>query len=400
MGTGRAAEVAIVGAGPYGLAAAAHLLRAGVEVLVFGQPMSFWRLHMPEQMLLRSSPRASSISDPDRRLTLARYREAYGVPERNPLPLLDFLDYAAWFQEQIGLAVDKRRVIRVEANAVGFELLLDDGEAVAVRRVVVASGIASFARRPPVFRELGEPLVIHSVDVRLTAPFSGKRVVVIGAGQSALESAALLHEAGSDVEVIARARRVVWIPWPEERGVAHRIDRLAYAPTEVGPRGVSWVAALPDVFRRLPEVPRARIGAVCIAPMGAYWLRPRLRDVPLSLGRRAVAVSRQDGRVILRLDDGGKREADHVVLATGFHVDVARYDFLAPELVRALRVADGSPLLGTGLESSVPGLHFVGAPAARTFGPAMRFVVGTAYAASALTRRILGRPPPPVIRAW
>jgi Pyridine nucleotide-disulphide oxidoreductase len=400
MGTELAAEVAIVGAGPYGLSAAAHMLRAGVDVLAFGQAMSFWRLHMPERMLLRSSPRASSISDPDRRLTLGRYRDAYGVPTRNPLPLLDFLSYAAWFQEQIGLSVDERRVMRIEANAEGFKLLLEDSEAVTVRRVVVASGIASFARRPPAFRELGEPLVIHSVDVRQTAPFSGKRVVVIGAGQSALESAALLHEAGSDVEIIARARRIVWIPSPGERGLAHRIGRLAYAPTEVGPRGVSWVAALPDVFRRLPEVPRARIGAVCIAPMGAYWLPPRLRDVPLSLGRRAVSVSRQNGRIILRLDDGGKREADHVVLATGFHVDVARYDFLAPELVRSLRVADGSPLLGTGLESSVPGLHFVGAPAARTFGPAMRFVVGTAYAAPALTRRILGLPPPPVIRAW
>lgn len=400
MGTEAAAEVAIVGAGPYGLSVAAHLLRAGVEVLAFGQPMSFWRLHMPERMLLRSSPRASSISDPDRRLTLERFREEHGVPTRNPLPLGDFLNYAAWFQEQIGLPVDERRVMRVESNTVGFTLLLEDGEAVTARRVVVASGIAPFARRPLAFGELGEPLVIHSVDVRLTAPFSGKRVLVIGAGQSALESAALLHEAGSDVEIIARASRVVWIPSPEQRGVAQRIDRLGYAPTEVGPRGVSWVAALPDLFRRLPEVPQARIGAVCVAPMGAYWLRPRLRDVPLSLGRRAVAVSAQNGRIILSLDDGTRREADHVVVATGFHVDIARYDFLAPELVRSLRVAEGSPLLGTGLESSVPGLHFVGAPAARTFGPAMRFVVGTAYAAPALTRRILRRPPPPVIRAW
>jgi hypothetical protein len=118
------------------------------------------------------------------------------------------------------------------------------------------------------------------------------------------------------------------------------------------------------------------------------------------MGRRAVAISRENGRVILKLDDGSKREADHVVLGTGFHVDVARYDFLAPGLVRSLRLADGSPVLGTGLESSVPRLHFVGAPAAQTFGPVMRFVVGTAYAAPALTRTILGRPPLPIIRAW
>jgi hypothetical protein len=395
-----APDVAIVGAGPYGLAAAAHLLRAGLDVRIFGEPMSFWRRHMPEGMLLRSSPRASSISDPDRRLRLANYREQTGLPARDPLPLADFLGYADWFRRQIGLDVDTRRVTRVDSSGSGFTLRLEGGDLIEVPRVVVAGGIAPFASRPPVFRGLPEPLVLHSVDVRETTPFSGTRVVVIGAGQSALETAALLYESGSDVELVARARSVVWIPTPEEEGIRPRINRLAHAPTEVGPRGVSWVAAVPDVFRRLPAPVRDRIGPVCIAPMGAYWLRPRLGHVPLSLGRRVVTASRKNGCVVLALDDGAKREVDHVVLGTGFHVDVPRYDFLAPRLLRSLRLADGSPVLRTGLESSVRGLHFVGAPAAHTFGPVMRFVVGTAYAAPALTRAILGRPPLPVIGAW
>jgi FAD-dependent urate hydroxylase len=362
--------------------------------------MSFWRRHMPDGMLLRSSPRASSISDPDGRLRLASYRREARLPTQDPLPLPDFLGYAEWFQRQIGLDVDTRRVTKVDTAGSGFTLRLEDGEVVEVARVVVAGGIAPFAARPPVFRGLADPLVTHSVDVRETASFRGKRVIVIGAGQSALETAALLHEAGGDVELVARARQVVWIPPPDGEGLRHRINRAAYAPTEVGPRGIGWVAAVPDVFRRLPPQVQARIGPVCIAPMGAYWLRPRLRDVPLSLGRRVAGVSRSDGRVVLTLDDGAKREVDHIVLGTGFHVDVPRYDFLAPGLVHSLRLAAGSPVLGTGLESSVRGLHFVGAPAAHTFGPVMRFVVGTAYAAPALTRAILGRPPLPVIRAW
>jgi len=397
----RAPTVAVIGAGPYGLAAAAHLRAAGAETLLFGEPMSFWHEHMPEGMLLRSSPTASSISDPGRRLTLARYCDANARTAPNPLPLDDFLAYAGWFRSAAGLVVDRRRVTRVERASRGFRLHLD-GDAVAVTRVVVAAGIAPFARRPCVFRDLGEPLVVHSVDVRAGARFKDRRVVVIGAGQSALETAALIHEAGGDVEVVARAPRVRWIPTPHADGLVWRLERLAHAPTEVGPRGISWVAALPDVFRRLPRGVQAQIGPACIAPMGAYWLRSRLQDMRLTLGRDVVAAEqrRDCDRVLLRLSGGESREVDHVVLGTGFHVDVRRYDFLTPELIRSMRLADGSPVLGTGLESSVPGLHFIGASAAHSFGPVMRFVVGTAYAAPGLARHVTGRPPAPLIRAW
>jgi NADPH-dependent 2,4-dienoyl-CoA reductase/sulfur reductase-like enzyme len=251
-----------------------------------------------------------------------------------------------------------------------------------------------------VFDDLGEPQLVHSVEVRSVEPFEGRRVFVVGAGQSALETAALLHEAGAEVEVVARAPRVRWIPTPAAGSTARRLQRLGHAPTEVGPRGLSWVAALPDVFRRMPRTIQAQVGPVCIAPMGAYWLRSRLQDVPLTLGREVLEARRRNGRVVVSLTGGESREVDHVVLGTGFHVDIRRYDFLTPELARAVRLVNGSPALGTGLESSVPGLHFVGAPAAHTFGPVMRFVVGTAYAAPTLARHVLGRPPLPVIRAW
>jgi thioredoxin reductase len=393
-------NVAVVGAGPYGLATAAHLQAGGLETQVFGEPMSFWRRHMPDRMLLRSSPTASSISDPERRLTLARYSEATGRPVNNPLPLADFLDYADWFREQASIDIDRRRITRIESISDGFRLHLDDGQTAEARRVVIAAGIARFARRPAVFEGLEEPHVVHSVDIRSTDPFRGRRVAVVGAGQSALETAALLHESGAEIEVVARAPRVRWIPKPAADGVARRVQRLGHSPTEVGPRGLSWVAALPDVFRRLPRTVQGQVGPVCIAPMGAYWLRPRLQDVPLTLGREVLEARRRNGRVVLSLTGGESREVDHVVLGTGFHVDVRRYDFVCPELVRSLRLENGSPVLGTGLESTIRGLHFVGAPAAQTFGPVMRFVVGTAYAAPALARHVLGRSPLPVIPAW
>ena len=240
----------------------------------------------------------------------------------------------------------------------------------------------------------------HSVDVRDPAVFRGSRVTVIGAGQSALETAALLHEAGADVSMVSRATRVIWIPRPQNDGLLQWARRVAQAPTEVGPRGISWIAALPDIFRRLPQAVQTEITPACVAPMGAYWLRSRVERIPLTLGRQVVSAAERNGRVVLGLDGGDTREADHVVLGTGFSVDVRRYEFLTPELARSLRLANGSPVLSSGFESSVPGLHFLGAPAVHSFGPVMRFVVGTAYAAPALTRRVVGRPQPALARAW
>jgi FAD-dependent urate hydroxylase len=79
---------------------------------------------------------------------------------------------------------------------------------------------------------------------------------------------------------------------------------------------------------------------------------------------------------------------------------VRRYPFLAPELAAEVEVDNGYPRLRAGLESSVPGLHFLGAPAAQTFGPIMRFVVGTWYAAPSVTRRVLGRRQRPLATAF
>ena len=102
----------------------------------------------------------------------------------------------------------------------------------------------------------------------------------------------------------------------------------------------------------------------------------------------------------LVLDDGSERIADHVLLATGYAVDVRRYPFLAPELMAAIERRRRLP--GARPRPRVLGspLHFVGAPAAFSFGPIMRFVIGSAYGAPALTRRALGRRQPPASFAF
>jgi cation diffusion facilitator CzcD-associated flavoprotein CzcO len=395
-------DVAVVGAGPHGLAAAAHLLDAGVETRVFGKPMSFWREHMPSAMLLRSSLRASSIASPKRSLSLLQFARERHRELAEPLPLSDFLAYGSWFQRLAVPDADTRLVTSVELRDATFTVTLDDGEPVSARRVLVAAGIAPFAHCPPELSTLPRRLVSHSADHTDLTPFSGRQVVVVGGGQSALESAALLHEVGADVEVIARADHILWLePPPGELSPFRRlVHDLQYPPTDVGPRGVNWVVAAPDLFRLLPERLQPEVARRAIAPAGAAWLTERLTDVTITAGRRISAAAAVNGDLRLRLNDGTERRVDHALIATGYRVDIGRYPFLAPEVLRALRLDRGYPLLSHGFESSVRGLHFLGAPAALSFGPVMRFVCGTSYAARSVTRYILGLRRLPLSFSW
>ncbi len=72
-------DIAIIGAGPYGLSAAAHLREAGMDARIFGKPMEFWADKMPAGMLLRSPRPASTISDPRSKFTLEAYESANNI---------------------------------------------------------------------------------------------------------------------------------------------------------------------------------------------------------------------------------------------------------------------------------------------------------------------------------
>ncbi len=381
-------DVVVIGAGPYGLAAAAHLKAAGVEPRVFGEPMAFWKHQMPSGMLLRSSWYASHISDPRGVYTLDAYASAQAVKVPSPVPLDDFVRYGRWFQSRAVPEVDSRLVSKVETTDGGFSVQLEGGELLRARRVVVAGGIAPFARRLPLFNGLPRTLASHSSEHRDLGQFAGRRVIVVGGGQSALESGALLAECGAEVEVLVRRPHLTWLH--RRKGLNRQLGLMRFLdpPTDVGPLGLSWLVALPDVFRRLPRAAQDRIAYRCIRPAGANWLQPRMRDVRVTTGRKVETVALAGTRAKLTLDDGSERLADHVLLATGYQIDVTRYPFLGTRLARMVRSVGGYPELSDGFESSVPGLHFVGAPAARSFGPLVRFVVGTIYSSRSLARRL------------
>jgi FAD-dependent urate hydroxylase len=384
-------DVAIVGAGPYGLAAAAHLRRAGVDLQIFGKPMSFWRT-MPVGMLLRSNWSATCIAEYRGPLSLDAYRDATGHRFGRPVPLDRFIAYGEWVQQQVAPDLDHRTVALVELDGTAFRVTLDDGDQLRAGRVVVACGIAPFARRPAQLARLSPEHASHTGDHRDLSRFAGRRVLVVGGGQSALESAALLHEGGADVEVLVRQDHVHWLHGGKYHRMLGRLSPLVYAPTDVGPMGLSRLVAVPDLFRRLPRAVQEPLAYRSIRPAGAAWLVSRLQEVLVRLGREVRAARPAGDRLRVELDGGEARIVDHLLCGTGYRVDIGRYPFLDQELVKVIHQVDGYPVLRPGFESSVPRLHFLGAPAAWSFGPIMRFVSGSWYASRSLSRSVTGRP--------
>ncbi|WP_055493110.1 FAD-dependent oxidoreductase [Streptomyces sp. TP-A0356] len=390
--------VAVIGAGPFGLSAAAHLRARGIPVRVFGEPMVSWRDHMPAGMLLKSTPAASNIDAPQRGHTLADYCDAAGIPrlvtDEDIIPVETFSAYGEWFQRKLVPELERVRVVSVDRRqGGGFELKLDSGELFTARAVVVATGLSGLAHLPPELAAAADgpaPTgpVSHSSQHHDLARFSGKELLVVGAGQSALETAALAAEAGARVRVISRGRgRVTFgaAPWQQPR----------LRPES--PFGRAWslwaLSRYPHPYRFLPAQTRHYLVRRVLGPLGAWWLRDRFEGrVEVREVAAIAGSSARDGNPVLTVrTHAGRTEeltADHVIAATGYRVNIAAMDFLGHELRAELAVSRGTPRLGAGYVSSVPGLYFTGLPAAASYGPVMRFVCGTEFASPRLAKHL------------
>ena len=382
-------DVVVMGAGPYGLSVTAHLLAKGLKVAVFGKPIQFWREHMPQGMLLRSHWWASNLSDPHSDYTVEKYFRLRGASPFDPLPIETFIDYALWFQQKAIPNVDETYVSSIERQEGGYLVTLADDRIVQCSVVVMAPGLLYYVHRPAEYVHLPVELVSHSAHHSNFDHFTGKRVIMIGAGQAALETSALLYEAGAKVELVSRGS-IRWLP----------VDNTTIPPFLKNLRapkagmGNGWMNLLlekyPYTFQHFPQSTRDYVLATRHGPAGSAWLKDRLiGKISIHEQQQFEKVEESDSGVRLRLVSGKTIEADHIMLATGYKADIKRLPMLSASLLSSIQTCSGSPILNNWFESSASGLYFVGFSAARSFGPFYRFVVGSQAAAQRVAAAVV-----------
>ncbi len=386
-------DVAIIGAGPYGLSLAAHLRAAGVRFRIFGRPMGVWRDNMPKGMSLKSEPFATNLYDPQSAFTLERFCDARGLPYSpvgEPVPLAVFCDYGLHFQARCVPDLDERLVAHVKRAGAGFAVTLEDGTTEQFHRVVFAVGITHFRHVPDELSALFGDRLAHSSAVGDLERFRGGRVLIIGGGASAVDAAVSLTRAGSEVHVVTRRPKLAFHAPPGRR---RWLDRIRAPMSPVGP---SWkgmlCTRLPNVFHRMPERFRIDVTRRFLGPAPCWFTREAFERTVVLHGSSTVRTAAEaDGGMDVLIDtpDGARTlTVDHVIAATGYRTDLRKLPFLDAGILAAIDQVQHTPILSSRFESSVPGLYFTGVAAANSFGPTLRFACGAQFTARRLARAL------------
>ncbi len=354
-------DVAVIGAGPYGLSVSAHLSARGVRHEIFGDTMSLWAKHMPRGMYLKSEGFASNLADPRGVHTLKRFCAEQGIEYGDfavPIALDTFERYGRWFQERLVAQLRETLVKQVSRDPGGYQLTLDSGQTLRARSVVLATGMSGYAHIPAELADLPPEAVVHTFEHREPELSRGATVAVIGAGQSAMESAALMAEHGAEVHLIARTDRLAWLSKPGGPGRPLR-ERWKYPESGLGEGRSQWFYSnYPLVFHFSPESKRVKHAYTALGPAGGWWLRDRLEGpVDLLLGRSVVSATAQGSGIDLQLrGPAGTEElhVDQIIAGTGYKPQVSRLEYLEPALRGSIATVGGAtPVLDSSFQSSV-----------------------------------------------
>ena len=378
-------DLLIVGAGPFGLAIAAQAAHLGIEYLVVGKPMDFWRRNMPPGMFLRSS--WDWHLDPLDVHTIENFLKSRGQTTAGiePLSLQFYLEYAEWFQKQKGITARPLIVERLDRSVENqsFIATTNTGEVIEARSVALAPGFRYFPNVPEELKaRLPAGRYEHTCEFVDFSSAADKRYLIVGGRQSAFEWAALLVEAGAHSVYIS-----------------HRHDSPSFAVSDW-----SWVEPLvdrmnddPNWFRRLSQDEKDTLNRRLWAEGRLKletWLEPRIRNDRVKVLPRTEIIKciDQNGELLVTLSDGQQVTCDQIVLATGYKVEIGRIPFLANgNMLAELDTRNGFPVLDDFFQTSVPGLFITSMPATQDFGPFFGFTVSVRASAKRICNAVKAR---------
>ena len=378
-------DVAVVGAGPYGLALAAACRAAGRSTVIFGPALETWR-QMPAGMELRAAWKEMSLTRANEPGSLEEWCSSTGMTPHEPMTVTEFIAYATWFGDRYAGERTAGLVTDVETGA-GARLSVRTNDASwHVSEVVIAPGIGPFPYVPDRFAEsLDDPRVGLAAGYE-GADDAGRRVAVVGGGQSALEAAATAVRSGAETTLLARSG-VHWFTDHEPsrpRGeLRRRAFELAYPAVGYGPPPLNRLVLHPDLFARLPVEARRRLSDRLLRPGGSPWLRAAVvGKATIEEGVEVTTMSRTEAGVSLSLTDGRTAEFDRVLFGTGYRFRLDALAFLSPELRSRIRLEGGWPVLDRAFRTTERRIRLVGFPAEGRFGPIARFVLGVPFTAA------------------
>lgn len=390
--------IAIIGAGPYGLSLSTHLTARNVKHRIFGSPMRFWSdiAAAGGERYLKSYCFGTNISTPTRGYSFADYSHPRGLETFEPCSIRDFAAYGLWFQQENVPWVEPIDVALLDRQAEGFAITLANAERFVADHVVIATGLSGFAHVPPEIAMLPPGLATHTSGIASFAAFKGREVAVIGAGQSALEAAALLLEAGALPQLLVREDSILWQTRVSlKRGLWRRL-RSPISGLGTGPK--AWgLTHFPGMMHRVPAKWRTSFVKNHLPAEGAWWLRERVeKRLPVHFGASIINAREASGQVLLKLrcaKDGSGRQlvVDHIVAGSGYDIDVERLEFIHPKLRGVIERLERAPKLNASFETSVSGLYFIGPASAMSFGPLFRFVVGAEYTVRIVSTQLAAR---------
>lgn len=374
----------IIGAGPFGLSLAAYAKHLGINFLLAGKPMEFWKKNMPEGMYLRS---ASDWSlDPTDRFSIMNYLEALGKTPKDvePLSLEFYLQYAQWFQDRAGIETISKYVTRLDQKENGFLAAFEDGKVIEAKNVAVAIGMGYFKNYPAALTDiLPAGRYEHTCDAVQLSEYKGRRVLILGGRQSAFEWAALLNDEGAgEVHLVHR----------------HESPKFAEADWSWVPPLVDGMVSDPAWFRGLPQEEKDAIvkrmwgeGRLKVEP----WLEKRVMKPNTSIHQKASLLScaeRSDGALDVKLDNGDAFVVDDVILATGYKVELDRLPFLKnSNLFDKIEMKNGFPVLDPHFQTTAKGLYFTSMPAGQDFGPFFGFTVSVRASAKIIGNALISK---------